>query len=436
MQALKTNDSYESPFALFRLLLVAAIAGALVGFVGGAFRSTLNTVGSQLLIFIAYLHTVDSHWLIPGFILTSLFTCLCVGIARFLVKLEPTTIGSGIQHVEAVMHQGAAPSRFRALPIKFLGGLLSISSGMALGKEGPTVQMAAVIGSESGKLFRLKAKEQSMLYTSVAGAGLSVAFNAPLAGIAFSVEEIAKKVSIVRLMVSLTAVCSGIIIYRTYFGNSIEFVVGALLPDTGLSLFLYLVFSVLLSVIGVLYSRTVIVALDISDAIKQISPVTKAMLIGAGVGLLSYFFPHWVGGGGLQVDALLTQQSFLLPLVIMLFVRFFLGPLSYVSGVPGGLFTPLLLMGSGLGVVFVIVINPLLSLADLGQLDPISFALVGMAAFFTVVVRSPLTGILLTIEMSGKVELMIPLLIASVICTLIPALLKQEPIYDLLLNRK
>jgi CIC family chloride channel protein len=112
--------------------------------------------------------------------------------------------------------------------------------------------------------------------------------------------------------------------------------------------------------------------------------------------------------------------------------RFLLGPICYSTGVPGGIFSPILLMGSGIGVLFVLAVNPLLSHASIDLLDPISFALVGMAAFFTVVVRAPLTGILLAIEMSGKVDLIIPLLIASVICTVIPVLLKQEPIYDAL----
>lgn len=436
MTNLNDNETSDSPFNLFRLLLVAALAGALVGLLGGAFRNILNEMGHKLLTFIHYLHEVEGQWPVPGYLITALVTCVFVGIARYLVTIEPSTIGSGIQHVEAVMHHLAKPSRFIALPIKFFGGLLSIGSGMALGKEGPTVQMAAVIGSECGKLFRLKTAEQSLLYTAVAGAGLSVAFNAPLAGIAFSVEEISKKVSIKRLMISFSAVTSGIIVFRTYFGNPIEFHVRDLLPDTGLSLCLYALFSVLLSLIAILYSRTVISTLNIGDAFKQVSPVTKAMMIGFGVGLLAYFYPSWIGGGEPQVQALLSQEALLLPLCLMIVVRFFLGPLSYVTGVPGGLFSPLLLMGSGLGVIFVLLSNPLLSLITTSQLDPVSFALVGMGAFFTVVVRSPLTGILLVMEMSGKVDLIVPLLISSVICTLVPALLKQVPIYDALLERK
>lgn len=193
MNSIQSEDSSDLPLDTLRVLVVAAFAGALVGIVGGAFRAALNFIASHFLAFSTYLHTVDSEWFVPGFIVVGLITSICVGISRMLVRLEPSTIGSGIQHVEAVMHGVAKPSPFRALPIKFFGGLLSIGSGMALGREGPTVQMAAIIGSECGKLTRLKVVEQALLYTAVAGAGLSVAFNAPLSGIAFSFEEISKK---------------------------------------------------------------------------------------------------------------------------------------------------------------------------------------------------------------------------------------------------
>ena len=191
----------------------------------------------------------------------------------------------------------------------------------------------------------------------------------------------------------------------------------------------------LLSFIASLYGRTIIGALNVADSFHSVSPVVKAALIGFGIGLLAYYFPNLVGGGDSQVQSILSGNYFLFPLVLIMLVRFFLGPISYASGVPGGIFSPILLMGSGIGVLFVLMLNPVLTHFEIALLDPISFALVGMAAFFTVVVRAPLTGILLVTEMSGKVSLMIPLLIASVICTLIPVLLNQKPIYDALRAR-
>ena len=208
--------------------------------------------------------------------------------------------------------------------------------------------------------------------------------------------------------------------------------VGDLLAVSNASLLFYILFSVLVGFIATLYSRTIIGALNFSDSISAISPVQKALIIGFGVGSLAYFFPNLVGGGDLQVQSILSGHYFVFPLILLMIGRFILGPICYSTGVPGGIFSPILLMGSGIGVLFVLAVNPLLSHTTIALLDPISFALVGMAAFFIVVVRAPLTGILLAIEMSGKVDLIIPLLIVGVICTVIPILLKQEPIYDAL----
>jgi CIC family chloride channel protein len=104
VNSIQSEDSSDLPLDTLRVLLVAAFAGALVGIVGGAFRTSLNFIASHFLSFSAYLHTIDGEWFIPGFIVIGLITSICMGISRMLVRLEPSTIGSGIQHVEAVMH--------------------------------------------------------------------------------------------------------------------------------------------------------------------------------------------------------------------------------------------------------------------------------------------------------------------------------------------
>ena len=103
---------------------------------------------------------------------------------------------------------GIALSKGVSGPMEAIGGLFAMSSGLLLGREGPTVQMAAVIGNSCASLIRLSAEDRAMLYTAVAGAGLAVAFNAPLAGAAFVIEEVARTVSLRRMTVTLTAVGS------------------------------------------------------------------------------------------------------------------------------------------------------------------------------------------------------------------------------------
>jgi chloride channel protein, CIC family len=170
-----------------------------------------------------------------------------------------------------------------------------------------------------------------------------------------------------------------------------------------------------------------------NNTARKVSPVVKAGVIGALIGLVAYWQPQWVGGGELQVNTILAGQLGMSALLVLLLVRWVLGPLSYSMGTPGGLFAPLLLVGAATGALFASGANVIMPATDL--LSPSAFALVGMAAFFTAVVRAPVTGILLICEMSGTVSLMIPLLIASVMAALVASLLRGEPIYDSLRTR-
>ena len=120
-------------------------------------------------------------------------------------------------------------------------------------------------------------------------------------------------------------------------------------------------------------------------------------------------------------------------LVILFLVRWVFGPVSYATGVPGGVFAPLLLIGAAAGAGFSTLAQLIVSTPTV--FDPATYAIVGMAAFFTGVVRAPLTGVLLMMEMTGTVSLMAPLLIASVSSAAIATLMRGEPIYDTLRAR-
>jgi CIC family chloride channel protein len=332
------------------------------------------------------------------------------------------------------MREEAAPAPFRVLPIKFFGGLLAMIPGLALGREGPTIQMAAVIGTQCGKFFGFARDDRSLLYTAIAGSGLSVAFNAPLAGVAFVLEEVARRFTIRRLLATLAAVATAITVYRAYFGNDVEFNVGHLLPGTIPELMAYGLLGAWLGALGVMYNKSVLLGLNLfSSLAPKSSPILKAGVVGAFIGLIAYWQPQWVGGGEIQVNAVLAGQLSLNALIILFLVRWVLGPLSYSMSTPGGLFAPLLLVGATSGALFATSINFIVTGPFI--LDPIAFALVGMAAFFTAVVRAPFTGVLLVIEMSGSVTLVAPLITASVAACLVASLMRGEPIYDSLRAR-
>ena len=429
-----SDESFqEINHGLLQLLAVAAVAGVGVGLVGGSFHWLLAHGSVGFLEQLAHWKE-NGIWGLPGWLGAMVVVAISVALARWLVCFAPASAGSGVQHVEAVMREQAQPAPFKVLPIKFVGGLLAIVPGLALGREGPTIQMAAVIGTEFGKIFKLGREDRYMLYTAIAGSGLSVAFNAPLSGAAFVIEEVARRVTARRVLVTLVAIATSMAVYRGVFGNEVEFNVTEFLPSNAAEYMMYAVFGVIMGALGVAYNNTVLLGLNSFNRIApSVSPIAKAGVIGAGIGLLAYYQPHWVGGGELQANMVLAGQYGFGGLLILLAVRWVLGPLSYSMGTPGGLFAPLLLVGALAGALFAHSANFILP--ETAGLTPAAFALVGMAAFFTAVVRAPITGVLLITEMSGSVSLVIPMVIAGVTASVMADLLKGEPIYDSLRAR-
>ena len=408
--------------------LVAAIAGVVVG---GGFAWLLHAWFERALELIAWLRHESPQLPIPGIWFAAAGAALLASLARLLVRFAPTAGGSGIQHVEAVMRGDAQPAPLRVLPVKFIGGLLAMSSGLLLGREGPTVQMAAVIGNHCASLFRLSTQDRAMLYTAVAGAGLAVAFNAPLAGAAFVIEEIARTVSLRRMTVTLTAVGTSVFMFRMIFGNDPQFVVVSVHLTGTVELCLMTALGATLGLGGALYNRTVLFFLEATDRIHGVPPELKAGAIGALVAIAGWNDWLWFGSGELQVQSILDGKLALGSIAALLAVRWVLGPLSYAGGTPGGLFAPLLLLGAALGALFAGASDLLVA----GTAGHSAFAIVGMAALFAGVVRAPLTGVLLIVEMTQSVTLLAPMLLASVAAVVVASVLRSPPIYDTLRER-
>lgn len=417
---------------LVRLVLVAMVAGALTGVVGGLFRALLDNTHDTLLAAMAYWRGLDTAGaLVPGWVWALLVGGACMGLSRWMVRLAPSAGGSGIQHVEGVFHEVANPAPLRVLPIKFIGGLFAMAPGAALGREGPTVQMAAVIGNVCGEVARLCRADRFLLYTAVAGSGLAVAFNTPLAGLAFVNEEVSRSVTLRRTLVTLTAVATAMLSFWSIYGNTLTFHVALPEAPSFAALAAMTLLGALCGVIGAGYNQTVLGALNRFDALTVLPPEIKASLIGMLIGLTAWFYPTGVGGGENQAQQILSGQFGFVALLILFGFRWIIGPISYAAGTPGGLFSPMLLLGAALGSLFATA----LAATGLCEVSATSFALIGMSGLFAGVVRAPLTGILLVIEMTGSTVLMVPLLTASGAAVLVASLLRNEPVYDSLLQR-
>jgi len=195
---------------------------------------------------------------------------------------------------------------------------------------------------------------------------------------------------------------------------------------------LFLVLGVVAGFLGVLYNRALLGTLALANRLDRWPVEVRAGLIGAAVGVLAWFLPHLVGGGQEVAQRTLAGGGTLASLPLVILLRLDLACLSYVGRTPGGLFATVLDLGARLGLPFGLLCR--LTFPGLG-VRPVAFAVVGMAAFFTGVVRAPVTGIVLVIEMTASFPMLLPMLAACFTAMLVPTLLGDPPIYDSLRER-
>jgi CIC family chloride channel protein len=422
-------DPDDADGDLFVLAILALIVGAVSGVVGALFLLLLQRADRYRDALIVWAHSES----FVGLLILDAACAAGAGGAAWLVRrYSPQAVGSGIPHVEAVLNEELPQAPFRIIPIKFIAGTLAIGSGLALGREGPSVQMAATIGHLVGKQFRRGWPDCRVLLAAGAGAGLATAFNAPIAGAIFVLEELVRRFELRVAIAALGASATAISISRMIVGDAPDFHVEKLVYAGAATRPLFFVLGVFVGLAAVVYNRLLRRSLATMDLLDRWPIEARAAIIGGAVGTLAWFSPQLVGGGDAITQRVLAGAEPLGLLAFVFLLRLGLGSISYAAGTPGGLFAPMLVLGAQLGLFF----GQLCQSAFPGlDIQPEGFAVVGMAAFFTGVVRAPLTGIVLVIEMTADVTMLLPMLGACFIATLTPTLLGDAPIYDSLRER-
>jgi CIC family chloride channel protein len=414
----------ESQGSLLVLALLALPTGAAAGLVGALFRLALERANDLRDVLIVHAHDATFE----GFLFVVLTCSASALIAAWLVRrFSPHASGSGIPYVEAVLHGQLYPSLYGLVLVKFVGGILAIGSGLALGREGPCVQMGARLGYLAGQLCRCSFADCRVLFAAGAGAGLATAFNAPFAGALFVLEELVQVLDRRIAIAALAASATAIVMARMLLGDAPDFHVQVFAHPPAGAQPLFFVLGGLAGLLAIAYNRSLLATLAAAGKLRGLPVEIRAGLIGALVGSVAWFAPALVGGGDAITQRMLagTETLALVPLAFA--VRFGLGAISYAAATPGGLFAPLLALGAQSGLFFGAVCHLVLPELDI---RPEAFALVGMAAFFSGTVRAPLTGMVLVCEMTSNVTMLLPMLEACFTAALVPALLHNAPIYD------
>jgi CIC family chloride channel protein len=266
-----------------------------------------------------------------------------------------------------------------------------------------------------------------VLLAAGAGAGLATAFNAPIGGAIFVLEELVKRFEPRLAIVALGASSTAIVVARLLLGDAPDFHVQVLAFPSSLVNPLFFVLGALAGLAAIAYNHAILGAIGVADRLSRWPVELGAALIGTGVGMLAWFAPGLVGGGDPITQRTLAGAGTSALIALLFLVRFGLGAVSYAAATPGGLFAPLLVLGAQLGLLFGFLCRFVFSGLNI---QPQALAVVGMAAFFSGVVRAPLTGIVLVTEMTGNVTMLLPMLGACFAAMLLPTLLRDAPIYD------
>ena len=365
---------------------------------------------------------------------TGIFIFILIGvILQFLVMKFPLISGSGIPQVKALLMQKI---HFRWLPeliLKFFGGLLSIGVGLSLGREGPSIHLGALVGEGISEVTGRSEMEKKYFITCGASAGLAAAFNAPLAGVIFALEELHKFFSPLLLICTLIASITADFLTRIFLGYHPVFNFEVTAPtefNSLMEIFLILIFGIIMSFMGKLFSDNLIKFQKVYKKI-DLNPYFKA----AGLMLIAFFtaflFKDITGGGHNLIEKITQYPTPVLILFLLLAGKFLYTLISYSSGFPGGIFLPMLVIGALLGKIYGIFIVNLFGVSDIYITH---YIILGMAAYFTAVVRAPITGIILILEMTGNFSHLFALTFISAVSYIITEFINLEPVYDVLFN--
>ncbi len=356
-------------------------------------------------------------------------------LARFL----PGARGSGIPQVKQAFAVAGGRIRFRDAFGKFWLAVLQIGSGASLGREGPTVQICAGAASLLARLTLLPPKSARRLTAVGVAAGIAAAFNAPIAAVTFTIEEIVGNLDQSILSGVVVAAALAAVIERSILGVHPVIELGR---DYGLdhssSLAFYALLGILAALMAVAFTdgllRLRAAFAKQSRVPLALRPAVGGLVTGVLAALMIQIFQVGgvTGGGYATLGAALTGKLAFLTVLVLLGVKCLATIFSYSSGGAGGIFAPTLFIGAMLG-------------GSVGYLDVAAlahephqlgaFALVGMGAVFAGVVRAPITSVLIIFEMTGSYGLVLPLMLANMTAYMLARRWRPKGIYEALLQQ-
>ncbi|WP_313031215.1 chloride channel protein [Brucella sp.] len=375
--------------------------------------------------FKAITHSSESGWRnwLP-LIITPLGFMLCSWIA---LRYFPGSGGSGIPQAIAARHLTDPEDRSLLLSIKVAFGkilltIMGLFCGASIGREGPTVQIGASIMLQSARFGGMEQARGLILAGSAAG--IAAAFNTPLAGIVFAIEEMGRAYAARTNGLVLSAVILAGLASLGLVGNYNYFGLTTVTVTTHIEWVLVIACGVIGGALGAIFSALALNIAKQTRRLMQKAPLRNSILFAGTCGFIIAIVGIASGGAtfGTGYDQARSAVEGLSLPPFYFIEKFLAGLLSMASGIPGGIFAPSLSVGAGLGSTIGLVLGTSASLA----------AVLGMAGYFAGVVQAPMTAFVIILEMTGNHNNVIPLMCASMLGYGTARLISHEPLYHAL----
>jgi CIC family chloride channel protein len=352
-----------------------------------------------------------------------------LGIGYLLYRYFPDARGSGVPQTKAALYAREGRITLRTVLGKFFCTSATLASGIPLGREGPSVQVGAGIGSVLGRLLGLRSEQVKNLIPVGAAAAIAAAFNTPLAAVLFSLEEIVGDLHAPVMGAVVLASATAWMVLRVFLGNHPLFKVPQYQLVSPAEFAAYAVLGVAGGVVSAAFTKLLLGMRDRFLRFPQKTVWFQPLAGGLLVGLIGWFVPQVLGVGyGYVGDALNGNMAFKMMLLLVV-LKLLTVTTSYASGNAGGIFGPALFIGAMLGGTMGTVAHHLFPAYTA---TPGAYALVGMGAVFAGIVRAPMTSVLMIFEMTQDYAVIVPLMIANMVSLFIASRLQHEPIYEAL----
>jgi len=413
----------------------AVAVGGVVGFIGALFHISVDT----LVMWPGYLR--DDVGLsgpalyLAGALLAASMTLASLWLVR---RFAPEASGSGVPEIEGAMEGTREVHWRRVLPVKFFGGILALSSGLVLGREGPTIHIGASIAKATSEFAGWRNEDMRALLAAGGAAGLAAAFNAPLAAVLFVIEETRRQFPYSPrsyIAVMLASVTSAIVTANLTGRTPFMF-----LPDVPAvpvaSYPIFILLGAVLGVAGVVFNRTLVWSLDrAADLGQRVGFYLFPALTGLTVGILMFVLPDATQGGEILAVHLTEQGLPLGLLALLVLIRFIMTMASYSTGVTGGIFAPILALATAIGLTFAVALGAILPTDVLGPGFISAMAIAAMAGLFASTIGAQLVGVVLVLELTGAYDVLVPAMLAAIFSNMVSHWLGGRPIYEVLLER-